>query len=218
MIVFGFIILAVSGYFGFREYQIITTGEEVNAVVSKIIEVKGDDGVTYKPEFTYRLNNANQIYTPSFSSSSNRYVVGDPQILLVSDKGISIKGIHAGIIAMGIGILVGLIFFIIGITWSYRHQKHFDEVARIKRVGIRVQARFIKKDSTSYTVNGQTGNTFFFQEEGGEQRIFQTKPIFSEFSIKWLEEHSFDVYVDPRNSTKYFIDIEKHFGHPQPHN
>lgn len=216
MIIFGLIVLGVSLYFGIKEYQILNTGTNVSGTVTRIITLNNDDGPTYKPEISYRHNNQDKIYIPNYSSSSNNKIVDDSVELIVSPKGTRIKGINAGNIALIISFFVGLVFSLVGLFWLKKHQKHFDEVARLKRHGTRVQARFVKQENSRLTINNTQGIILFFQEEDSN-RVFNTKPIYSEFSIKWLEEHPFDVYVDPRNSSKYFIDIEKHFGHPQPY-
>ena len=217
MLVFGAIILGISGYFSLTEYQIITKGETVGGTVSGVITVNGEDGETYKPEIRYTYAGQGQVYTPNYSSRSNKYVAGDPINLLVSEKGVRIKGFNAGLLGIMIGLIVGAFFFVFGLVWFRRHRKHFDEVARLKRFGNRVQARFVKQETTNISINDQHGVILSFQGEGSN-RIFKTSPIHSQFSIKWLEEHSFDVYVDPSDHTKYFVDLEKHFGHTQPHN
>ena len=216
MMAFGFVVLVVSGYFSVKEYQILSTAVDVQGVVTNIITVGSSEDITYKPEIAYQHNNLNQIYTPNYSNSRNNYIIGDSVTLSVSEKGTRIKGINQGLIALGISVIIGLFFFVIGFKWLRRHKRDFDEVARLKRYGTRVQARFIKQENSNLIINDQPGVILFFQEEDSN-RIFHTKPIYSEFSIKWLEEHSFDVYVDPRKSLKYFIDLEKHFGHPQLH-
>jgi hypothetical protein len=213
MIIFGCVVLIVSGYFSFKEYQVLSTAIDIQGTVTKIITLNSGEDITYKPEISYQYNNMNQVYTPNYSSTRNNYVVGDPVVLSVSEKGTRIKGLNQGIIALALSLLTGLIFFIIGLKWLRRDKRDFDDIARLKRYGTRVQARFIKQES-SVTIGNQPGVILFLQEEDSN-RVFNTKPIHSEFSIKWLEEHSFDVYVDPRNSLKYFVDIEKHFGHPQ---
>lgn len=216
MVVFGVIILLISGYFGFREYKIITSGEEVPATISRIIESQGDDGIMYQPEFTYMVDGVNKTHRFNVKSSSTKYVVGDPETLIISKHGITKTGIHGSIIAMGIGVIAGLLFIILGMIWIIRHRRNFDEIARLKRFGRRVQARFTRKETTNIAIDNQYGTILYFQGEDSN-RMYSTKPIYSDFSIKWLEEHSFDVYIDPRDHSKYYVDIEKHFGHPEPH-
>ncbi|MCI5051241.1 MAG: DUF3592 domain-containing protein [Candidatus Pacebacteria bacterium] len=214
LFVIGFIIFVISLYFGFREYRIITTGEEITGRVSQIITINSDDGTTYKPEIRYQFNNQSQLYTPSYSSSYNAYQVGEEVTLLVSNNGVTIKGFNGNLVGIAVGFVIGLVMWILGLHWFIKHRKNFDEAARLKRYGRRVQARFIKRESSNMKINNQQGAILYFQEEGGDA-IFHTKPIYSEFSIKWLEEHPFDVYVDTRDSSKYFVDLEKHFGHPE---
>jgi len=215
MVFFGFLLLIISGYFSFKEYQIRTTAVDVQGTVTRIITPGSGEDTTYKPEITYTYNDINQVYVPNHSSTRNNYMVDDSIVLVVSEHGTRIKKINQEMIALVLSILVGLIFFIFGLKWLRHSKRDFDDVARLKRYGTRVQARFIKQEA-SKNINDQPGVILFFQEEDSH-RIFKTKPIHSEFSIKWLEEHSFDVYVDSKNSFKYFIDIEKHFGHPQLH-
>lgn len=217
IVIFGFLIFALGAYFGYQQYQIITTGEEVSGTVSRIISKNSNDGTTFAPEISYRYDNQNRKYIPSYSSSINNYVVGDPVTLLVSDKGVTFKGFNGNLVGVLLALVIGLAAFVFGVVWFFKSRKHFDEVARIKRYGNRVQARFIKKEPIGHNVGDNSGVILSFQGEGSN-RVFKSKPIFSEFSIKWLEEHSFDVYVDPRDHSKYFIDLEKHFGHPQSYN
>lgn len=216
IVVFGFLIFALGAYFGFQQYEIITNGEEVAGKVSRIISKNSNDGTTYTPEISYRHQGERKTYTPSYSSSINNYVVGDPVTLLVSDSGVTFKGFNGNLAGVLLAIGIGLATVIFGIIWFFKSRRHFDEVARLKQYGNRVQARFVKQESLGHSVDGHSGVILSFQGEGSN-RIFKTPPIFSEFSIKWLEEHSFDVYVDPRDHSKYFVDLEKHFGHPQSH-
>lgn len=216
MVIFGIIIVSIAAFFGFREYQIITNGEKVSATVSRVIESSGDNGAMYQPEFTYVLNGVVQTHRFNVRSSSTKYVVGDPEILIISERGITKTGIHNGIIAMAVAAIFGLLFIIIGVIWIVRRRKHFDEIARLKQTGRRVQARFIRKEKTNTAINDQYGTILYFQGEGSNRK-YNTKPIYSEFSIQWLEEHVFDVYIDRYDHSKYYVDIEKHFGHPVSH-
>jgi len=214
---FGLAILITSGFFAYKQYELITTGEKITGRVLRIIEIQGDDGSTYKPEISYAYKGKELIYTPNFSSSSISKRAGDPVKLFVSDKGVTPAGINAGWIALGIGAALGFLAFVIGLVWFFRHRRRYDERTRLKRYGRRIQGRFARKDTTDYQINDQPGNILYVEETGGEKRMFKTKPIFSEFSIAWLEEHVFDIYIDTKNPEKYYIDIEKHFGHPEPH-
>lgn len=216
MIIVGLVITAASGYFSFKQFNIIQQGDLVDGKVTQIIETQGDDGPMYKPELSYLWKGQEQTYRPSYSSSSNNYRVGQTKALRVSDQGVTFDGYHQGLIPLAMGLVFGIIFLTVGIVWFKRHIHRYDTAIRLKRYGRRVHARFFRKDTTRYTINNQSGTIIYLQEEGGE-RMFQTHPIFSEFSIKWLEEHIFDVYVDTANPDEYYVDMEKHFGQPEPH-
>ena len=213
MLIIGLVIAVVSGYFALKQYTLVQNGTLVQGEITRVISIQGDDGTTYKPEVTFLWKGQERIYRPSYSSSINNRVIGDKSDLRVSDNGVTFDGFHAGLIPLAMGLGFGLLFFIIGLVWFMRHIKRYDTATRLKRYGRRVHARFIRKDTTSYKINNQSGVILYLQEDGSD-RIFQTHPIFSEFSIKWLEEHLFDVYVDTANPNEYYIDIEKHFGEP----
>jgi len=115
------------------------------------------------------------------------------------------------IMGMLLGLVFGILFLIIGIIWMIRHRRNFDGLVALKRHGKKVHARFLRKEMTGYEVYGHLGTILFLQEDGGDT-IFQTQPIFSEFSIKDIEEHVFDVYINDINRNDYYVDIEKHFG------
>ena len=215
MMVIGLIVIVISAYFALRQYNLMKNGELISGQVTQIISIQSDDGTTYKPEVSYDWQGKKLIYVPSYSSSVNNRRVGDTVSLRVSDRGVTLDGFHTGWLGMIIGFGLGTIFFVIGLLWFLRHIHRYDRAAKLKRYGRRVHARFVKKDTTSYTINNQAGNILYLQEENG-QRIFQTHPIFSEFSVKWLEEHIFDVYIDTANPDEYYVDIEKHFGVPEP--
>lgn len=112
-----------------------------------------------------------------------------------------------------LGFVAGLLFLVFGFIWFFRHRKSGDTITQLKRHGKKIHARYLKQEETNHSAHGHTGRIIFLQGEGSN-RVFQTKPIFSEFSIKWLEEHVFDIYIDTDNFDNYYIDIEKHFGEP----
>ena len=115
-----------------------------------------------------------------------------------------------------LGLVFGLVFLIFGVLWFTKHRPQYHQDVELKRYGKKIQARFMRSENMNHTIDGHDGVTFFLKEEQGE-RVFQTKPVFSEYSIKWLEEHLFDVYIDSNNGDNYYIDLEKHFGEPKPH-
>ena len=214
MFLFGLLIAGISAYFGIKQIHLINTGELVQGEVTRIISVASDDGAAYKPEVSYQWNNNQHLYIPSYSSSINTRRVGDRVALRVSTEGVTFDGFHGGWIGIIIGLGLGLGFCIVGLLWLLRHIHRYDRATRLKRYGRRVSARFIRRDTTHYKINDQAGSILYLQEEKG-QRVFQTHPIFSDFSIKWLEEHIFDVYIDTANADEYYVDIEKHFGEPK---
>ena len=214
---FGLLILGITGYFAFRYWQTLEVGEPTVGTVSRIISRQDEDGTQYQPEINYRYQDQDLTYVPGFSSNINTYQVGDQVELRVSDRGVAMAGFHQGLIGFILGAVLGLAFALAGLIWFLRHMRHYDKVTSLKRFGRRVTARFVRKDTTSYQINGQHGTIIYVQEDGGERRMFETKPIFSDFSIKWLESHAFDVYVDPANPDDYYVDLDKHFGEPESH-
>lgn len=213
MIIIGFIITVLSAYFAYRQYELITQGSLVKGTVINIIADPSAGNEVYKPEIIYRDNDVEKKHIPLFGVSSRTYVVGDPVDLRVKGEQVTIDGFHAGVLGLLVGLVLGLVFLIIGIVWFSRHRTRHDKYSRLKLHGRRVHARYVRQEITNYEMNDQKGVILYLQQEDGE-RIFQTQPIFSEFSIQWLEEHIFDVYVDTRDPNNYYIDIEKHFGHP----
>lgn len=216
-IIAGLLFTVIPGILVFNQYQIVSTGQEVVAVVSDIITVQTDDGTSYKPEFTYTYNGVQQTYLPNYTASRSLLPnVGDEKKLSVSDRGVVVRSIGIGLLGPLIGLLIGLLVLVISILSMIKGIKRSGNIATLKRFGRKINVRFVRKDTTSYRVNNQHGSILFFQEEGND-RVYQTHPIFSEFSVKWLEEHIFDVYIDTANPDNYYVDMEKHFGEPVKH-
>src|SRR5690606_34177222 len=126
MVIFGLIITLVTGYFGYKQYELVSKGTLVNGEVVEIITVRGDDSTTYKPKISYRWNREDLSYISSYSSNIITRKVGDIVPLRVSEKGVTIDGIHGGYLGLAIGLVSGLIFLVIGIVWMRRHIKRYD--------------------------------------------------------------------------------------------
>lgn len=217
LIFFGLILLAGGVFFGLREYTIITSGQAVPATVIHLLESENSDGKKFwRPEFQYEISGTYFTYRPGYRLSHPRYRVGDTTTLYVSEQGVSMKEINPGFVGIGIAILSGFSFSLIGILWMFRQRKRYDSTVRLKRYGKKIAARFLYEEPTLYTLDDETGYILYFKEEKGE-RVFESKPVFSDLTIRKLEEHIFDVYVDQKNPQKYYVDIEKHFGSLRPH-
>lgn len=213
-ILVGLIGTIIPGYFVYQNYLAVSGGQKVTAIVTNIIAVASDDGTNYKPEYSYRFQGIEQTYVPSYSASKGLIPdIGDERPLYVNGNKVSEGYKSISMILPGIFAVIGLIILLSSIGLSIKSQKKYSAQVKLKRYGRKVTARYIRKDLTSYRINDQAGEILYFQQEGGEP-VFQTAPIFSHFSIKWLEEHPFDVYVDVRNPAEYYVDLEKHFGEP----
>ena len=127
---------------------------------------------------------------------------------------ITIGGFYSNWLLYGIFVFFGLLIFIIGIRWFMHSVHKHTKISHLKKYGQRVQAYFLRQESSEIRINNQEGVILYFQEKDGT-RVFKTHPIFSTSSIKWLEEHVFDIYVGARDKEDYYIDLEKHFGEPR---
>ena len=78
MLVFGLLITSISGYFTFKQYELIQHGQRVSGTVTRIISVQGDDGTTYKPEVTYTIGGqTKRIPLPTVVASRHvRWAIG----------------------------------------------------------------------------------------------------------------------------------------------
>lgn len=212
MVGVGLVLTGVSGYFAYGQYDIIHNGVKTDATVSKITEHPGSNGMMYGVELSYQVKNKTHTFIPSYRISHKTHKVDDTVTAYVSPKGVAVVGFYS-LLPLGAGLLLGLIFLIGGLVWMAKHIKRYDRVMRLKRFGKKVTARFIRKETTNYKMNNQEGVILYFQAERTE-RIFRTQPIFSDHSIKWLEEHIFDVYISTSKPDDYYVDLEKHFGEP----
>lgn len=212
MLVLGFIISSISLYYSYRYYDIITNGAKHQATVTEIIREGSEQGYKYGIEVEYTIDGVTRTYVPSYRIGHQTHKEGDTLTLYQSNRGLVLIEFYA-LLGVALGVLFGLIFFIGGLMWMLKHIRRYDTVERLKRNGKKVTARYIRGEETSYEINNLPGMVLYFKQENGEQ-IFRTHPIFSVFSIKWLEEHIFDVYVDPKNPHEYYVDLEKHFGEP----
>ncbi|MFT7328358.1 MAG: hypothetical protein ACI870_000550 [Crocinitomicaceae bacterium] len=217
-IIIGLLFAIISGILVFNNCRIIAEGQKVPSIVTRVIEVTNDDGTNYRPEFTYTYQGVEKIYQPSYSASRSLVPnLGDEKVLYISDRGISTGIFNISFIAPLIAFIIGLFVLVFGINSIAKGIRGVEKTTLLKRHGRKIHARFIRQDSANMPVNNQRGVILFFQEEDGEQ-VFQTHPIYSNYSIKWLEEHLFDVYIDTANADNYYIDMEKHFGEPVRYN
>lgn len=215
MTVLGFIISSISLYYAYRYYDVIANGVKREAVVTEIIREPTTDGYKYGIEVSYTADGATHTYQPSYRVSHQTHKEGDILTMYQSPEGLVLIEFYA-LLGVGLGVIFGLLFFIGGLVWMIKHIHRYDKNVRLKRYGKKVTARYIRSEETSYEINNRVGTILYFKQERGD-RIFRTHPIFSTFSIVWLEEHIFDVYIDPQNPDDYYVDLEKHFGEPTRH-
>ncbi|MCA9352792.1 DUF3592 domain-containing protein [Patescibacteria group bacterium] len=217
LILAGVFFFVIPSLFVFQQLNIMTHGEKVFGTVTDIVSKTTDNETLYKPQITYTYQGQERTYTPHYNTSHFLVPrIGSEQVLYVHARGVTQGPLNVGFLVPLGGCLIGLVLILFGVRSWMHDVNRYHTYARLKRYGRRVSARFVRKDVTNYRINNQLGNILYVQEERGE-RVFQTHPIFSEFSIKWLEDHTFDVYVNPNNPDDYYIDIEKHFGEPAVH-
>ncbi len=216
-IIVGLLVAVIPGIMAYNQYRIITEGDKVSAVVTDIIPVQTDDGTSYKPEFTYTYEGSEKTYLPSYTASRSLLPkIGSEQKLSISDRGVAVASIGIGLLGPLIGFGIGLLVLLLSVGSLIKGVKRQTKIAQLKRYGRKIHVRFARQETTNIKVNNQHGTILFFQEEG-TGRIYQTHPIYSTYSIKWLEEHLFDVYIDTTDSNNYYVDMEKHFGEPVVH-
>lgn len=215
MVVLGFIISSISFYYVYRYYDVIAHGVKREATVTEIIKESTDDGYKYGIVVSYTEDEVVRTYEPSYRVSHQTHDEGDIITMYQSNKGLVLIEFYA-LLGVGLGVIFGLLFLVGGLVWMIKHIQRYDRNVRLKRYGKKVTARYIRSEETSYEINNRAGTILYFKQEGGE-KIFRTPPIFSNFSIVWLEEHIFDVYVNPQNPEEYYVDLEKHFGEPTRH-
>lgn len=209
MFIFGLVLTIFSLIFIFFEYKIISYGEKVTARVVGITSSSNSNKSSAVLEYTYD----NSLITKDPSYLFNTYRVGDELSLFVYRGNISIPALNNGYwIALLISLICGVLLLSRGLRWILRHRQVLaHKIVYLKRHGKKVHARYLRTEESAQTKNGHQGKILVLQQEGGEH-TFLSNPIFSEYSVRWLHEHIFDVYVHPKKPNIYYIDLEKHYG------
>jgi hypothetical protein len=215
MIGIGLCLFIPTLFFAYEYFDIRTNGTQVSGVITDINQRRDASGITtYRPVISYVGEaGTTEQYIPPRSSHIRNYQIGDTRELFVYQEKI-VEGslIEALWPLVSFGVL-SLIFIVIGSLWYRKHRQPLRKHEYLKRTGKRIQTHFIRSEQTKYKRFNRYGTILFFKEDTGD-RIFQSNPIFADLFLSWLETHNFDVYVDPSDSSQYYIDIEKLFGAP----
>ncbi|MAQ76942.1 hypothetical protein CL684_00200 [Candidatus Campbellbacteria bacterium] len=209
----GLIFMVIPIFTVVPQITAVMQGEQVTGTVVEIIEKRDSDGDTiYKPVFNYEYQGQTKSYTPSYSGSRNLIPSQGEQVTLYIDGTRVTQGVwNIGFIAPLVFGLIGLLLVIYGIRSYIKDVKRHNLQDKLKRYGNRIQAYYVSSKKSNHAINKQYGTILFVQEENGE-RVFQSHPIFADFSTRFLESHNFDVYVDPTDASQYYVDVEKFFG------
>lgn len=208
-IVVGIILVLVTSFFIYTQIYTVIQGQKVDG---RVVDFKiSDSSDRTSPVIEYQFNSAQQTITPTYLF--NTYRVDDTVPLYVIPNNITILALNNGFLLSLLGLwIIGLWLLIWGIRSIRKHTRIQEkDIIKLKRFGVRVHARYLRQESSPHIIGESPGVILILQEEDGE-RVFSTKAIFSEYSVKWLEEHVFDVYVNPNNDLDYYVDLEKHYG------
>lgn len=212
LIALGFVLLAISIYFGGGEYLVIQKGENLEGTVVRVEEtLKPNNKKNYRFHIWYPLPEPDKIFvTPSYQKPSFAL---DQNIPLSFYKGeISLHNKNF-IFPVLLGVFFGLLFFIWGL-WSFlKNLKPYSDEEYLKLFGKRTLARFVEAEIIHNILGDQDGYMLHL-EDLESKRIFSSRPILDTRSIQSLEQAFFDVYYNPKNPMKYYIDLEKYFGKP----
>lgn len=78
LLIIGFILVLVAGILFKRSLNFLENGERTTGIVTELISVYDDDGVTYKPVFKFKTSKNEDItYTHPISSSPPQWRVGE---------------------------------------------------------------------------------------------------------------------------------------------
>ncbi len=80
---FGLIMLGVGGWFGYSSYDFVSNGFEVEGTVIRMETVSSDDGVSYSPVFSYRVDGQQYEYESVNASNPPSKQVGEVSTLLI---------------------------------------------------------------------------------------------------------------------------------------
>jgi len=208
-LILGIILCLVSVYFIYHEYDTLKNGEKTQGTV-----------MYYEPHQTSSRETmvlsyptTKGVVTLRTSYLFSLYQVSDK--IPVYHKGIktSIPVVFNGFwISLALVFLLSVFLILWGRKWTLRRSRIIrTNITQLKRHGRRVHAKYLYKEELPQIIDGHPGIVLILKEEKGET-LFRTQPIFSEFSIRWLEDHVFDVYLSQKNKQDYYIDLEKHYG------
>lgn len=217
-LVIGCIILIVAGVLSYNTWKFTKTAVKTTGKVVDMIASRSSSGssrsTTYTPVVIYIDNKDNDHrYIASFSSSPPAYEIGElvdlyydpanPSKAQLAGWGEYLGGIIAGIL--------GLVFTCVsGGYHIIRKVKHANN-ARLKESGQLVVADLIAVD-INRNIHVNRRHPFFLRCEWkdpltGQLNTFKSGFIWTDPTPLINNRKKIDVYIDPNNPKKYYVDI-----------
>lgn len=216
-LVIGGVILIVGSVLSYKTWKFTKTAEKTTGKVVDLITSRSSSGnrsTTYKPVVIYVDNNGrDHRYIASFSSNPPAYEIGEwvdlyydpanPGEAQLAGWGEYLGGMIAG--------ALGLVFTCIGGGYHIIRKVKNSNNARLKESGQLVSADLIAVDiNRHFHVNNR--HPFFLRCEWkdtltGQLHTFKSGFIWNDPTPLLNNRKRIDVYIDPNNPGKYYVDI-----------
>lgn len=186
----------------------LSTAQETQAKVIDLDRGRDSKGhVIYYPVFEYTSPNG-ELNTFYSEDSSNSYQIGEQSTLLIGKDGsIRETGFIFWIAPFITGIL-GLVFTGVGGGFLYTGYRQKKKKAYLLQFGRKMNAKVVGLEyNRSISVNGKNPGIVICEADlSGKKETFRSHNLWKEFPVK--EGDSVDIYIDPRDSKKYWVNVE----------
>ncbi len=217
MIVFstvGILCIIAAIIMGINSIKIKTAYVKTDATIIGFEEGKNSDGeTTCYAVIRYRANGS--VYESVTNESKSSWKEGDHITVYYNpDSPFEFSTEFGTTFGTAMMALFGVVFAAVGLVPSIISAKRNGKNHRLKENGTKIEAKVIGFDyNENYSVNGR--HPFIIEteylSETGERHRFKSGNVWDPLGEEILG-HTIDVYFEPDNMDKYFVDVDSLFS------
>ena len=172
-----------------------------------VSEKNSDNKTTYREVFKYNHQGSEITYSPNFTSNVRAYSKGDSLNAKIYEDKLYIFNMKRLLVTKALPIVLLFVFFIFIIFQIRKTIKYNKNRKKLLKFGQKREILFISREYTGLSQNKNRQSIITFQEKNGSSKYIEK--TFLGFSQHYLEENTFNVYIDNSDFSNYFIELTK---------